>query len=185
MAASAALCTPASAETITFDDLVANTSYNPLVTQGFVFSGAQIQYTWLNGQNAKNGSNNLIWGWSGSVLNVSRTDNAAFNLNSLDLGTSYYAPTTGTAQLNADLAGGGSFNTALALSDQFQTFHLGLNNVLAVHIHGVGGTSSAYTALDNVSVSAVPEPESYALLLAGLGLLGTVVRRRKSKPLPR
>jgi hypothetical protein len=30
------------------------------------------------------------------------------------------------------------------------------------------------------SVSPVPEPESYALLLAGLGLIGTIVRRRKA-----
>jgi hypothetical protein len=29
------------------------------------------------------------------------------------------------------------------------------------------------------SVSAVPEPETYALMLAGLGLMGTIVRRRK------
>jgi hypothetical protein len=30
-------------------------------------------------------------------------------------------------------------------------------------------------------VSSVPEPESYAMLLAGLGLVGTIVaRRRKS-----
>lgn len=35
--------------------------------------------------------------------------------------------------------------------------------------------------LDNVSVSVapVPEPESWALLCAGLGLIGTVVRRRR------
>lgn len=31
-----------------------------------------------------------------------------------------------------------------------------------------------------VTVSAVPEPESYAMLLAGLGLMGAVVRRRKA-----
>jgi len=30
-------------------------------------------------------------------------------------------------------------------------------------------------------VSSVPEPDSYALLLAGLGLMGTVARRRKAK----
>lgn len=35
---------------------------------------------------------------------------------------------------------------------------------------------------DNWAVSAVPEPESYAMLLAGLGLIGTIARRRnKSK----
>ena len=35
---------------------------------------------------------------------------------------------------------------------------------------------------DNFAVTAVPEPETYAMLLAGLGLMGTIVRRRnKSK----
>lgn len=45
------------------------------------------------------------------------------------------------------------------------------------------GTSNSYGgSLDNVSVTAaVPEPETYALLLAGLGLVGTIVRRRKAK----
>jgi hypothetical protein len=36
--------------------------------------------------------------------------------------------------------------------------------------------------LDNVTISAaVPEPETYAMLLAGLGLLGFAARRRKLK----
>ena len=33
--------------------------------------------------------------------------------------------------------------------------------------------------LSGVTVSAVPEPETYAMLLAGLGLMGTIIRRRK------
>jgi hypothetical protein len=32
-------------------------------------------------------------------------------------------------------------------------------------------------------VSAVPEPETYAMMLAGLGLIGTIARRRKQKQL--
>lgn len=31
---------------------------------------------------------------------------------------------------------------------------------------------------DNFAVTAVPEPETYAMLLAGLGLIGTIARRR-------
>ncbi|EGF33306.1 hypothetical protein IMCC9480_724 [Oxalobacteraceae bacterium IMCC9480] len=40
-----------------------------------------------------------------------------------------------------------------------------------------GGNSGA--VLDNVSVSAVPEPSTYALMLGGLGLMGFMARRRK------
>ncbi|MYM95726.1 FxDxF family PEP-CTERM protein [Duganella vulcania] len=44
------------------------------------------------------------------------------------------------------------------------------------------GTSDSYgTSLDNVSLTtAVPEPETYAMMLAGLGLVGVVARRRKA-----
>jgi hypothetical protein len=35
--------------------------------------------------------------------------------------------------------------------------------------------------IDNLTVAAVPEPESYAMLLAGLGLVGAIARRRKTK----
>jgi hypothetical protein len=31
------------------------------------------------------------------------------------------------------------------------------------------------------AVSPIPEPESFAMLLAGLGLMGAVVRRRSSR----
>ena len=43
------------------------------------------------------------------------------------------------------------------------------------------GTSDSYGgSLDKVSMTtAVPEPETYAMLLAGLGLMATVARRRK------
>lgn len=45
-----------------------------------------------------------------------------------------------------------------------------------------GGACSNQSDFTLISVTTVPEPESYAMLLAGLGLMGTIVRRRnKSK----
>ena len=46
-----------------------------------------------------------------------------------------------------------------------------------------GSPANSYygAALDNVSVTAaVPEPETYAMLLAGLGLVGAIARRRRA-----
>ncbi len=52
----------------------------------------------------------------------------------------------------------------------------GYNGELALHVQGIGsnGDSAWYTA-----TSPVPEPETYAMLLVGLGLLGFSARRRK------
>lgn len=45
----------------------------------------------------------------------------------------------------------------------------------------VGGDGYSGAVLDNVSLTAaVPEPETYAMLLAGLGLLGFMLRRKSS-----
>ncbi|PTR13631.1 putative secreted protein with PEP-CTERM sorting signal [Nitrosospira sp. Nsp2] len=44
---------------------------------------------------------------------------------------------------------------------------------------GTGSLSVGFNASAHGAVVAVPEPESYAMLLAGLGLMGAVVQRRK------
>jgi len=60
-------------------------------------------------------------------------------------------------------------------------------NVFADTTETITGVSFASTGnafeTDNhaYSVTAVPEPESYAMMLAGLGLMGAIARRRKSK----
>jgi hypothetical protein len=41
-------------------------------------------------------------------------------------------------------------------------------------------STTGQSVADNVTVTAVPEPETYALFMAGLGLMGFIARRRKN-----
>jgi hypothetical protein len=72
--------------------------------------------------------------------------------------------------------------TATAFTSGFTTNHTALSFNFApvqgryVEIVANGGPS--WTSVANISVSAVPEPEAYSMLLGGLGLLGLMARRR-------
>lgn len=48
----------------------------------------------------------------------------------------------------------------------------------SLSLSGLAGKSAAYSG--ELSVTPVPEPETYALLLAGLGVVGLVARRRRA-----
>jgi hypothetical protein len=54
------------------------------------------------------------------------------------------------------------------------------NNTLSFSAAGKADGIGGY--IGNVAVTAVPEPETYVMLLAGLGLVGAVARRRKQAP---
>jgi hypothetical protein len=71
--------------------------------------------------------------------------------------------------------------TASASFAGWSTARLSLDNLLFAH--AVPGRSLAFIDTDfigaSVLVSAVPEPETYAMFLAGLGLIGSLARRRR------
>ena len=83
-----------------------------------------------------------------------------------------------------DLSGSVLMTTAGAAAGNVWQHFTGLVNLSGptVLTFTAMGTSNSFGAsIDNVSVTAaVPEPETYAMLLAGLGLMGTIVRRRKA-----
>lgn len=70
-------------------------------------------------------------------------------------------------------------------SHQWQVFNFdvvgGANATSQLKFAALGRSDSLGGSLDAVSVtSAVPEPETYAMLLAGFGLMGLFARRRKA-----
>jgi hypothetical protein len=66
-----------------------------------------------------------------------------------------------------------------------QTFTFAAPKAVTLAFFAEGKSDSYGGSIDNVSftnITPVPEPETYAMLLAGLGLMGTIARRRnKSK----
>ena len=75
-----------------------------------------------------------------------------------------------------------SNNTGSHNWQQFtQRIDLGNSGSAALTFAAAGASDSYGGSLDNISVSAVPEPGTYLMFLTGLGLLAAVNRRRTAK----
>ena len=122
-------------------------------------------------------------GLSATVLSttvLTRTDGAAFSLSKISLADFASLPGSFDVTFYGQKAGGGTVSQTFSLngSHTFSDYTFtGFNNLLsATWKEGALHTFQ----VDNIAatVSAVPEPGTYAMLLAGLGLLG-FMRRRK------
>lgn len=157
-----------------------------------------------------NGSGNYLGIVNDGAVTLGASNSAAFKLQGLDyaflapvggLSNGSY----GMLQLTGTLVGGQTLSLSLAMPGQdssgrfaFTSAQLGgfsSNYLTSLTINAcaydalLACTNSfaapamnlAQFAIDNISVTAVPEPEAYLSMLAGLGVLGLVGRRQRRR----
>lgn len=130
------------------------------------------------------GNNKSIW-WLGSGIDVGKVTirfDQVYNINAADFSLS----SNDTYRVEYRL--GGVWSELFTVgpvasgtdSDRMYTGSTAFNvNASAVRIFAL--TNEGKTSIGELSISAVPEPASTALFLAGLGAMGLLSRRRKTQ----
>ena len=94
---------------------------------------------------------------------------ATFLSRNINFGSYSLFDGTGMTSLYSSSFGGqASFSNSWTLDVGVYSFAIG----------GMAGSAGSYSLV--ASTTPVPEPETYAMLLAGLGIIGFVARRRRS-----
>jgi len=144
--------------------LSGNTSFS-MVTTG---NGGNNTFAWMDGPVGSVGT---------LTQNLATTAGGLYNL-SFDV---YNTATTGTSfQASFDGQVVHLFQNEVQNWTHYTIYNLEAGSASTSLAFSIRNDPS-YVGLDNVTVmAAVPEPETYGMLLAGLGLLGWTARRRKA-----
>lgn len=189
------------AATITFDDIAPtnNTIQTAVTSDGFNFAGDHFHIIdTFDPRFVSSGSNFLTAEDAfdlGKPVTMTHAGGSLFNLIGLDVGELWLPGESfndfSDVILTGNQFGGGVLSTTIHLDgirdgvggvNDFQSVAIGWTNLVSVTITGMdsSGDFGDYS-IDSISVSLVPEPETYALLLAGLGVVGAFARRRRAE----
>lgn len=113
-------------------------------------------------------------GVNGFFQPASFSSATAFNLHSLYLKKAWF---DGLTRVDGYSGNTLMYSVDIYSSTNIRTFaYLNWSNLTKVTISDADGTWQ--TAVDNIAIN-VPEPETYAMLLAGLALVGATIRRKR------
>lgn len=155
-----------------------NVTYADLTSPGLSLKG------WNSGYQ---GTNDVLYAGSSDAnshgrITITPSSGYQVTVNSFDL--TPYLPNNAngfSSQWAVYGAGGIPSFASVGLSNVLTTYSPSFSSNTGVVIEWK--TSAYNVGIDNInfSVTAVPEPETYAMFLAGLGLMGAIAKRRKSK----
>jgi hypothetical protein len=197
----AGLPSSANATLITFDDLTAGLAvangYNGLdwsyvngksTTSFYVLNSALSKYSSTGYANADVSATNVAYNAYGATAEISTATSPSFTLNSGYFTGAYNDGLSITAQ--ATTVGGLTETQTFKVNTTGPTkevFNFG--KITSISFISSGGTTKTglscsacnVFAMDNLTINApVPEPETYGMMLAGLGLMGFMIRRKSS-----
>ncbi|QYE33384.1 PEPxxWA-CTERM sorting domain-containing protein (plasmid) [Polymorphobacter sp. PAMC 29334] len=184
----AAMPAAATAATIDFNSAPQNMLFGPTYSErGFTLTGTGFEFPqsdgWAYSTYANDGT--LTFNYKGPTYTLTKDGGGTFNFTSLDLGNVNNDIFGGTLRIAFD--GGTPTALAIPMTGALQTFTFGMAAVTSVAFSFLPGetannTLNSYARIDNLVVGgAVPEPASWAMMIAGFGGIGTVMRRRATK----
>jgi hypothetical protein len=162
--------------------LISNISYNGTARTAVYDTGTGLDfyYQFTNNASSKNGIERFT-GYDFSSIGASAVSvyqtAAAFDIFAVGTEKSDYADRT--------IRGVIGFNF---IPNEFSKIEPGTTSFTQIiRTNARDYTSGNFGLLDGIGdnavgfAAAVPEPESYAMMLIGLGMIGTIIRRRKAK----